>query len=339
MRPVLPFLWKPKGLVASLAELPASHALQQDDVSLAVSGNVSKSHPLMVTALPGGKVIGDLRLVATRDDVVIGGMQSVFGCEKLGGHYALRRRRLRFPKYRRGTALLLGASNSNNYYHWMGESLPRWQMLQSAGWRDYDFVLLHSRPCRFQEETLDWLRVPDRRRLRCSKNFVHQFERLVVPVMPFAWEAVPTWVGPWLRSLAPQTQSGLEKIYLSRRGAPERPLANEAELLAALTLRGFTSLQPEQLSVAEQAKRLGSARCIVGPHGAAMANMVFAPPGALVVEFFHPQYKNPCYENLAAACGHRYACLDGHAIRHHKAKLLACTVDVAAVLRAIGEYP
>jgi capsular polysaccharide biosynthesis protein len=278
-----------------------------------------------------------LRLAATRDDVVIGGIQTVFGCDNLNGHYALNRRRFRLPKYRRGTALLLGAANSDNYYHWLLDSLPRWKMLQAAGWRDYDFVLLHSQPRRFQEETLDWLGVPAAKRLRCSKNFIHQFERLVVPAMPFPLEEVSAWACAWLRALVPQKSSGPEKLFLSRRGVGGRQLANEAELQAALEARGFVPVQPEKLSVAEQAQLLGSARCVVAPHGAALTNLVFAPPGALLLELFHPQHKNRCYVNLAAACGHRYVSLDGCAIQHADTKRLEYAVDVSAVLRTIAE--
>ena len=336
MRSVFPFLWQPRGVVSSLESLPlCGTVLQKNDATRAVGGNRLDAHALTVAALAGGKVIGDLRLAATRDDVVIGGIQTVAGCKsaaELQAHYALHRQRFRIPKYRSGTALLLGTANSDNYYHWLVESLPRWPILQAAGWREYDFVLLHNRPCRFQEETLDWLGVPAGVRLRCSKNFIHQFERLVVPAMPFAQRTIPSWVGPWLRSLVPPAPTGPEKVYLSRRDAGGRQLAGEAELEAALGGRGFVSLQPEQLSVAEQARRLGSARFVVGPHGAALTNMVFAPAGALVVEFFHPQHKNRCYENLAAACGHRYASLDGEATERNHERRLEYRIDTADIL-------
>jgi hypothetical protein len=336
MRSVIPFFWQPKGEVSSLETLPlSSHVLQKKDVTFAVSEKISQQHPLLVAELAGGKVIGDLRLAATADDVVIGGVQTVFGCDNPGGHYVLKRHRFRLPKRRQGTALLLGASNSDNYYHWLLDSLPRWKMLQAAGWRDYDFVLLHSLPRQFQEETLDWLEVPASKRLRCSKNFVHQCERLVVPSMPFPTEEVSGWVCEWLRSLVPTRGPGLEKLFLSRRGVSGRQLANEVELEAALTARGFVPVQLETLSVVEQARLLGTARCVVAPHGAALTNLVFAPPGALLVELFHPQHKNHCYANLAAACGHRYASLDGRAIPHGDARRLENTVDVSAVMELI----
>lgn len=343
MQFVSPFFWQPKGIVTALEHLPPSgQVLRQSDVTLAVSGKASSPHPLMVTALAGGKIIGDLKLVATSDDVVIGDMQSVFGRGIWTNYPASHRRRFRLPKYRRGTALLLGAANSDNYYHWLVDSLPRWRILQAAGWQEYDYVLLHSQPCRFQEETLDWVGVPAHRRLRCSKNFIHQFERLVVPVMPverpvapvvpFAHNPVPTWVAHWLRSLAPPAPSGPEKIYLSRRGTPRRRFASEAELMPALAARGFVAIQPETLSVVDQVRCLGSARWIVAPHGAALANMVFAPPGARVMELFHPQHKNRCYKNLAAACGHSYASLEGQAINRADEPRLEYRIGTTAVL-------
>ena len=338
MRSFIPFLWQPKGVASSLEALPlSSHVLQKKDVTFEVGQDKSLNHPLLVAELADGKVIGDLRLISTDEDVVIGGVQTVFGCENPHGHYVMKLRRFRLPWRRRGTALVLGASNSDNYYHWLLDSLPRWKMLQAANWQDYDFVLLHSLPRRFQEETLDWLCVPQAKRLRCSKNFVHQFDRLVVPAMPFPLEKVPVWVCEWLRSLVPTTCSGLEKLFLSRRGVTGRQLANDAELQAAVVARGFVSIQLETLSVVEQARLLGRARCVVAPHGAALTNLVFAPPGALLVELFHPQHKNNCYANLAAACGHRYGSLDGHAIASGDAKRLEYTVDIAAVLQMVDE--
>ena len=325
-------------MVSSLETLQlSSNVLKKSDVTLAVTGTNSTTHPLIVAVLEGGKIIGDLRLAATRDDLVIGGIQTIFGSHDPVSHYALKRRRFRMPRHRRGTALLLGAANSDNYYHWMLDSLPRWRMLQAAGWQEYDFVLLHSEPRGFQDETLDWLGVPEEKRLRLSKNFVHQFERLVVQAMPFPLEEVAAWACKWLRSLVSQGTSGPEKIFLSRRGVGARQLLNEDELQSALEARGFVTVQPGKLPVLEQARVLNAARCVVAPHGAALSNMVFAPPGALLFELFHPRHKNRCYVNLAAACGHRYASLDGRATHDAKDRELTYAVDVPSVLRTLSE--
>lgn len=330
------FFWKPSKCVSSLESLEASDGVTGKwDVTVTASGQ-SGAYPLTVVELRGGKIVGNLRLVATARDVVVGGLQSLYGCNDPQNHYLLQRRRFRMAKYHGGTALLLGASNSDNYYHWLLDSLPRWKMLQAAGWTNYDFVLLHDRPVGFQDEVLDRLNVPVAKRLRCSKNLVHQFERLVVPSMPFPSEKIPPWVCAWVRSLFPEKGSGAEKVYL-RRGGGRRRLTNEAELEAALKERGFIAAQPAQMSVTEQARLLSSARCIVAPHGAALTNVVFAPPGALFVDLFHPQHTNSALANLAQACGHTYASLAGQAANHAGDKQLDYTIDVPVVLRMIGE--
>jgi len=327
------FSWKPGGYLPSLELLETLRGVgSKHDVTSAVSGSKS-GHLLTVVEVNDGKVIGDLRMVATAGDVVVGGLQSLFGAANAQNHYLLRRRRFRMQKYRHGTALLLGTANGDNYYHWLLDCVPRWKMLQAANWRDYDYVLLDSKPSPFQNELLDLLKVPDGKRLRCSKNFVHQFERLVVPAMPFPVEEVAPWACSWVRSLFPSEKiAGPEKIYL-HRGDGRRRLVNETELETALTAHGFISARPGQLSVAEQAKLLSSARCVVAPHGAALTNLIFAPPGALLIELFHPQHKNRCYVNLAKACGHRYAGLDGHPVERDGDGKLEYSIDVDAVVR------
>ena len=333
--------WQSRGYVPSLLDLQAAHGvLAESEVTAKVGGASAKGHALTVVELADGKVIGDLRLAATSGDVVIGNVQALFGCTEPRHHYLLRRRRFRIRRRRRGTALLLGAANSDNYFHWLFDSLPRWKMLQDAGYADYDHVLLHSQPHHFQDETLDRLNVPTAKRLRCNKNFVYQFDRLVVPAMPFPlWQVAP-WTCDWVRTLFPERGGGPERIYLSRRRATRRRLVNEAELEARLENLGFVCVRPETLSVAEQAARFSAAKQVVAPHGAGLANMVFAPPGALLVELFHPDNQNQTYRNLAAACGLRYAGVVGRRSRdlaRHDDRDAEFSVEIEEILRPLRE--
>jgi len=337
MRPLFPFFWRPRGVVPSLEDLsPADKVVAKHDVSLSVSGKNSGHHPLIVAELAGGRIIGDLRLVANADDAVVGAVQGLSGSTDSCNHYLLHRRRFRLPRNRRGTALLLGAANSDNYYHWLLDSLPRWRMLQAAKYADYDYVLLHSQPHHFQDETLDRLNVPTAKRLRCNKNFVYQFDRLVVPAMPFPDWGITPWACEWVRSLFLERSGGPDRIYLSRRDAVRRPLVNEAELEARLQKLGFVCVQSGKLSVAEQAGLFSAAKWVVAPHGAGLANLVFAPSGARVIELLPPESRNPCYQHLARACGllytsligtrtHKFACRDDHHAEF--------TIDVSEVLR------
>ena len=301
--------------------------------------NTLPNHPLLVMQLDGGKIVGDLRLVATASNTAIGGLQLVNSCESLEAlwqHHAVSRRRFRLPRHWRGTALLLSAANGDNYYHWLLDSLPRWHLLQAAGWTEYDHVLLHSRPRPFQDETLTRLGIPRNKRQRPSKNFVHQFERLVVPAMPFPHRQPAPWACDWLRSLFPKRTGGLARIYITRRQESRRRLANEAALEARLTAWGFVAIQPENYTVAEQASLFASAECIVAAHGAGLTNLVFAPRSARVVELFHPDILRPTFRNLAAACGQSYTAVIGQRTRTEIDDSQAeFVIDVKSVLDAI----
>lgn len=338
-----PVFWKARGCVPSLESLNGAHGIiSKQDVTASVGGETS--FPLTVVELADGKVIGSLRMAVTAGDVVIGGLQSLHESDDPCGHYLLKPRlRCRFLKYRRGRALLLGSTAGGNYYHWLMESMPRWKILQAANYSEYDFVLLPGRVSRFEDEILDVLEIPPARRLRCSKNFVHQFERLVVPAMPFPPLQPSAWVCAWVRSLFPNKGSGPEKVFISRGGWRRRRMVNQAELEARLQSEGFISIQPERFSVAEQARLFGSAKCVVATHGAGLVNMVFAPANALLVELFHPDYIPRAYENLAAATGLRYAAIIGNSRNKPGTAREKCSefdfefeIDISAVVRAIA---
>ena len=53
------------------------------------------------------------------------------------------------------------------------------------------------------------------------------------------------------------------------------------------------------MTVAAQVRAFAEAECVVGPHGAGLTNLAFAPPGAAVVELFAGDYVNECFWALA----------------------------------------
>lgn len=339
-----PIFWKSSGCVPSLEMLNGAHGIiSKQDVTALVGGETS--YPLTVVELADAKVIGSVRMVATANDVVVGGLQSLHGKNEPCDHYLLKPRlRCRFLKYRQGRALLLGSNAGDNYYHWLLDSIPRWRIMQAANYSEYDFVLLPGRASPFEDELLGVLEIPPARRLRCSKHFVHQFERLVVPVMPFPCRRVSAWVCAWVRSLFPNKGSGPEKIFISRGGRRRRRLVNEAELEARLQREGFVSIQPERFSVAEQARLFSSAKCVVASHGAGLVNMVFAPANALLVELFHPDHIRPTYKNMAATTGLRRAAVVGHSRNRPETARKKLSeydsefeIDISAVVRSIAE--
>eukprot|EP00947_MAST-08B_sp_MAST-8B-sp1_P000462 g462.t1 len=70
--------------------------------------------------------------------------------------------------------------------------------------------------------------------------------------------------------------------------------------------RGLRVFDASGLSMAAQAELFAGARVILGPHGAGLTNMLFAPAGTQVIELPMRPHVNRCFGYLAHALGHRY---------------------------------
>lgn len=82
----------------------------------------------------------------------------------------------------------------------------------------------------------------------------------------------------------PQLTAAGQAIYLARPGRSARVMIGEEALIAALTRQGVQVIDPAALSVAAQIDLFAQAHTIIGPSGAAFANMAFLPEGAKVIE-------------------------------------------------------
>ena len=107
------------------------------------------------------------------------------------------------------------------------------------------------------------------------------------------------------RSLDSSLPERPERIYVSRSKS-RRPLANEDELEALLANAGFAIVHLEELPWIDQITLFQNARVIVGPHGAGLANLVFANPGSTVVELTVGYMFNRCFEWISHVAGHDY---------------------------------
>ena len=127
-------------------------------------------------------------------------------------------------------------------------------------------------------------------------------------------DAVATMVDRVMAGLPERWRAGsVEKLLIARTGVERRGLTNLPEITAMLAERGFQVLDPMTASAAEQIAACAGARCIVGVMGAAMANTVFARPGADVVHLAPEGWLEPYYWDLAAVRGHRYTAVYGPA--------------------------
>jgi capsular polysaccharide biosynthesis protein len=91
----------------------------------------------------------------------------------------------------------------------------------------------------------------------------------------------------------PADPNSPRKIYVRRGDVPTRRLTNEPQVAAFLETLGFVSVRMDGLTVAEQAKMFAGADVMIGVHGAAFTNLIFARKGAKFIELFPPEVQEP----------------------------------------------
>jgi len=79
-------------------------------------------------------------------------------------------------------------------------------------------------------------------------------------------------------------ESSAAMLYLRRGPSALRPLVQEDGLEQALRQRGFAVIDAASLPLSKCIAAFANARWVVAPHGAALANLVFAKPGTRVLE-------------------------------------------------------
>ncbi len=206
-------------------------------------------------------------------------------------------------------ALLIGGSQ--NVYRHTVEHLSSLAVAEEAGVVGDLPLVVNDDLAPFQLEQFKLLGYGENRLIRVPADQPTRFEQLVVPsrlVKRGAWidPLLPRWCR---RRFVVPGGAAARRLFVVP-SAPAAPgIANQDELGHALAARGFDLLEADRLSVRECIDAFAGAAHVVGLARDALANMVFAPPGAIVVALYNRYAAAPAaaqFDALAAACGHRY---------------------------------
>lgn len=252
-----------------------------------------------VLLIPTGIVLKGLRLVP----------YSVFdGIPKKHFHlYALYKaltQPTRFPSFSE-VPYIIHNHWSSGYCHWITESLVR--LLHISNPNDKVLLIPENYPS-FAFESLEILGVRKIQKIPSNSNF--WLRRLEIPENPWSGYSNPMH----LRVLRERffdklgiVPSAQRLIYISRRYATRRKVANEEALIPILGRYGIEVVYPEQLSFKEQISLFARTKLIVSIHGAGLTNMLFMPSGGYVLELYLAQsLVLMTYELLAGVLAHRY---------------------------------
>jgi capsular polysaccharide biosynthesis protein/cytochrome c-type biogenesis protein CcmH/NrfG len=224
----------------------------------------------------------------------------------------------------------LGAASG--HFQWVFESLARlWVVEQKQGLQDLPLIVQDTLT-RWQDELLQLLGYGEKRRiaaptdamLECRELHAASMVSVGFFVSPVAIQHLRREFG---RRIAPATDTP-QRIYLSRRGADTRRLANEDELLPLLEQHGFVAVHAESLSAVEQLALFRSAEVILGVEGAALVNLLIAPAHAKVGVIVARGLYRPRHYYVSAPIGHDFTYLSAEPDYASHAALAECDVTL-----------
>ena len=279
--------------------------------------------PSFCLEVPGGTVVGDTGAVISRTGLLDAESSPYFGTPTWREHPLFLKGRL--PEVRRveGDLLVLATRGSANYYHFLTDVLPRLGVYADAvPDANPAPTILVPQGRGWQRTLLEIAGYGHLPVVEDAPDVAVRADRLFVPSIPNVLEIAPESTVAWVREhLRPRLGADPRprRLYVTRGTQPNsRRVVREDELWALLEARGFEKVEPGGLSPQEQIDVFSAAEIVVGPHGAALTNLLFAPAGVTVVELFTASYVNQCYWSITRSIpdAHYEYLIDGNVDRY-----------------------
>jgi hypothetical protein len=236
----------------------------------------------------------------------------------------------------RTPVLFLAGPGSENFYHWIHDSLPRLIAAEQSGRAFSVLVPASSEKTPFIRESLALLGIGKERIIEysgtCRASSLLLVEDLFYKEPQNAHLRLLNGVRDRLLGAAAELGEippKSERIFLSREGGNTRTLTNQQEVEDLLLTEGFKKVRTETLSLADQIRIFASAGEIVAPHGAGLVHSLFLG-GGRVTEFFpiHPEAHLDPAKRLVEPCWFRIIAAHESAGRRIAWNTINCDVEM-----------
>lgn len=260
--------------------------------------------PTGVLTIPQGQVMDIQGYTFTKDDQFLADVS--YWRNRLG--YAnLPKEKYPHEKIN-GTCLSLITNASNNYSHFLLDSLPRLHLFYQAGYTldDVDYILLHQPMSANAWSIFRQLGIDESKCRWAKKNTTFQADTLIATTHPSLNLHHPRWLVDFLtKQIDLKPCQPQRRLYIPRPTG-RRKVANEDELLPILTKYGFEIFKPEE--EVNQPQVFHEASIIVASHGAALSNLAFCQPGTKVLELMSNGHLREYFFTLSQVAGleHHY---------------------------------
>lgn len=186
------------------------------------------------------------------------------------------------------------------YYHWLMETLPCLQgvkyYIKTTG--ETPVIIIQKNPPSWVIESLLLCGFGKENLFEYDGNSVN-IKKLILPSYQRREMFSTLSSLTWLKNEMSVTAIGKKKkspyVYISRNDAESRRVSNENELMDYLGHLGFEKFILSELPVIEQIELFRNAKCVIAPHGAGLANILFSECKASIIELFGEHYRPGFY--------------------------------------------
>jgi len=188
---------------------------------------------------------------------------------------------------------MLGDVFSSNYWHFIYETLDKLWLMEKSGYKGKYIVYRTA----FSEQFLNLLEISADRIIWANDLPVDgqwRIEKLYYPVLikgdrQYASPAMMEMSEFISKKIGRGEGTYPERLYVKRIGM--RKLLNAESITEKY---GFTTIIPEEYSVAEQIRLFMNAKIVFCPHGANTSNALFMKESTALIESFPAGWLNPC---------------------------------------------
>ena len=179
-------------------------------------------------------------------------------------------------------SLLTGGAGNDNYWHWLFDVLPRIKIINNvADLKNIDYFLFPNLKKKFQNETLNLINIPEKKRLFSIKYRHIECDEIIVTEHPYVVnndasneiQNLPFWIIKWLKhsltkDLNLKDNNFPEKIYIDRSDASQsvkiyRKIINEHEIINEINNLGYKKVTLSDYSFIDQMKYFFNAKKIM----------------------------------------------------------------------------
>lgn len=196
------------------------------------------------------------------------------------------------------------------------------QILRSGLKVDW-YILDTSTP--FAREMIALLQIPNAKILSPKPHRLLRADSILLPTLTADVESIeyrdrilfahalsiPLNIMDFYATLSAHTSTPTRKVFLTRPKDSNRNFENPSEVEAVFREYGYEVVLPDDLSLAEQMALMRGCKVVASMHGAGLANVLFAPSGAVVFEIFSQYYHDFGPQMCALLRKHRYVYMVG----------------------------